>query len=54
MVKSRISFEGKELVLKVIIISKVWFLATVNGMPRPVEKEMTRNMKEFLWGKKKG
>ena len=51
--KSRISLKGKELVLKVKIMSKVWFLATVNGMPKYIEKEMTKNMKDFLWGKEK-
>ena len=47
--KSRPTFRGKELILKALITSRSWYLATVNGMLGHVEKTMTKNMKDFLW-----
>ena len=52
--KSRPMLRGKELILKALVTSRVWFLATVNGMPDIIEKEMTRNMKNFLWNNQRG
>ena len=53
--KSRPTFRGKKLILKTLITSKSWFLATVNGMPKHIQIEMEKNMKDFLWdGRKKG
>ena len=52
--KSRPTFRGKELILKALTTSKSWFLATVNGMPKHIQREMEKNMKDFLWdGRKK-
>ena len=53
--KSRPTFRGKELLLKALTTSKSWFLATINGMLKHIQKEMEKNMKDFLWdGRKKG
>ena len=41
--KSRPTFRGKELILKALTMSKSWFLATVNRMPRHPK----RNGKEY-------
>ena len=51
--KSRPTFRRKELILKALITSKSWFLATVNGMPKHIQIEMERNMKDFLWDGRK-
>ena len=50
---SELLLRGKELVLKVIITFKAWFLVTVKGMPANIEKQMIRNTKVFIWGKGK-
>ena len=43
------------MVLKSLVQSKAVFLATVNGMPKSVEKEMLKMYHTFLWnGKAKG
>ena len=53
--KSRPTFRGKELILQALTMSKSWFLATINGMPKHIQREMEKNMKDFLWdGRKKG
>ena len=46
--KSRPTFRGKELILKALTTSKSWFLAIINGMPKHIQREMERNMKDFL------
>ena len=51
--KSRPTFRGKELILKALTMSKSWFLATVNRMPRHIQKEMEKNMMDFLWDRRK-
>ena len=53
--KMNLTTKGKELVLKSLVQSKAVFLATVNGMPKSVEKEMLKMYHTFLWnGKAKG
>ena len=53
--KVNLTLQGKELVLKSLVQSKAVFLATVNGMPKSVEKEMQRMYHTFMWnGKPKG
>ena len=53
--KMNLTTKGKELVLKSLVQSKAVFLATVNGMPISVEKEMLKMYHTFLWnGKAKG
>lgn len=42
------SLRGKELLLKALVQSRTLFLATVNGMPKDIEKIMTKQMKNFL------
>jgi exonuclease III len=45
---ARLSFRGKELVLKALVQSKAMFLATVNGMPKDVEEKMVKMFKDFV------
>jgi hypothetical protein len=53
--KSHPTLRGKELILKALVTSRSWFLATVNRMPEHIEKEMTQNIKNFLWdGRERG
>ena len=47
--KSKPTYRGKELILKALVMSRAWFLATVNGMPRHIEGKMRKRMKDFLW-----
>ena len=51
---NNLSFRGKELILKALIQSRAAFLATVNGLPKDVEKRMTKMYKEFMWKGKRG
>ena len=49
------SYRGKELILKALITSRAWFLATVNGMPKDIEKQMSKLIRDFLWdGRRNG
>ena len=53
--KANLTLKGKEIILKAIVQSKATFLATVNGMPKEIEKKMKRMFKDFIWnGKRKG
>jgi exonuclease III len=47
------SYKGKELILKSLVMSKAFFLASVNGMPKDIEERMERNMRNFLWDNKR-
>ncbi|EKM74423.1 hypothetical protein AGABI1DRAFT_15624, partial [Agaricus bisporus var. burnettii JB137-S8] len=48
-----LSFRGKELILKALVQSRALFLTTVNGMPKPVQERMEKEMKTFLWNGRK-
>src|SRR5882724_8038895 len=49
------TLQGKDLILKALIVSRSWFLAAVNGMLDHIENEMTKIMKDFIWdGNKRG
>jgi len=48
-----LSTSGKELILKSLVQSRALFLATVNGIPKDIEKRMEKQMKAFLWDNKK-
>ena len=53
--RMNLTTRGKELVLKSLVQSKAVFLATVNGMPKNIEKELAKMYHSFLWnGKAKG
>ena len=53
--KMHLSYKGKELIAKALIISRALFLATVNGMPEMIMKAMQEQIKDFIWdGKRKG
>ena len=53
--KLNLTTKGKELVLKSLVQSKAVFLATVNGMPKDIEKKIERMYHSFLWkGKQRG
>jgi len=43
------TLRGKELILKVLVTSRSWFLVAVNGMPDHIEKEIIKIMKDFIW-----
>jgi ribonuclease HI len=47
--KSRPTFRARILLLKALIQSRAMYLSTVNGMPKDVEKEMTKQMSDFFW-----
>ena len=50
-----LSYRGKELILKALVMSRAMFLTTVNGMPEEVKQRMQSIMKDFMWdGKKRG
>lgn len=51
--RMNLSFRGKELILKALIQSRALFLAAVNGMPKDIQDKMEKQMKEFLWEKKR-
>ena len=34
-------------------MSRIWFLAAVNGMPDHIENEMTKIMKDLIWDRNK-
>jgi len=48
-----LSISGKELILKSLIQSRALFLATVNGMPKDIQKRIEKQMRDFLWNNKK-
>jgi ribonuclease HI/exonuclease III len=53
--KTRPTMKGKELILKALVMSRATFLATVNNIPKNIEKRMQKQMKDFVWnGKEKG
>ena len=52
--KMNVSLKGKELVLKSLVASHAFFLATVNGILTKVIKAMHKNMSQFLWDGKQG
>ena len=52
--KSRLSYRGKELILKALVQSRALFLATVNGMPKETQEKMQKQMRSFLWEGKRG
>ena len=47
------SLRGKELILKALVTSQGWYLATVNEMPKYIEKELEKEMRNFTWDNKK-
>jgi len=47
------TLQGKELKLKLLIMSRIWFLSAVNGMPDHIENEMTKIMKDLIWDRNK-
>ena len=49
-----ISLKGKELILKSLIASRAFFLATVNGIPNHIIDQIHKNMRHFVWDGKKG
>ncbi|KAI1782546.1 hypothetical protein LXA43DRAFT_905491, partial [Ganoderma leucocontextum] len=51
--KARLSNNGKQLIAKSLIQSISLYLATVNGMPKDVEKRMEKILRDFLWDGKK-
>ena len=51
-IKSHLSFKGKELVAKALLQSKALFLATINGMPLTVAKQMQKIIKDLIWENK--
>ena len=48
-----LSISGKELILKSLVQSRALFLATVNRMPKDIQKRIEKQMKDFLWNNKK-
>lgn len=50
---THLSYKGKELILKSLVISIAFYLATVNGMSDRVRKAMKKMMKDFLWDDRK-
>ncbi|KAF8827360.1 hypothetical protein HHX47_DHR5000756 [Lentinula edodes] len=50
---ANLTFKGKELILKALVISLDQFLATVNTMPKWVQERTSKLTKDFLWKDKK-
>jgi len=48
-----LSISGKELILKSLVQSRALFLATVNRMPKDIQKRIEKQMKDFIWNDKK-
>lgn len=51
--RKNLSFKGKELILKALITSRAFFLATVNGIPNDIIEIMHKEMANFLWDGKR-
>jgi hypothetical protein len=47
--QSRPTFRARVLLLKSLIQSRALYLAMVNGMPKNIETEMTKQMADFFW-----
>ncbi|KAH9910432.1 uncharacterized protein B0H18DRAFT_1089889 [Fomitopsis serialis] len=53
--KTHPSYKGKELLTKALVVSRSFYLASVNGMPMDVEATMKKQIRDFLWeGRKQG
>jgi len=48
-----LSTNKKELILKSLVQSRALFLATINGMPKDIQKRMEEQIRTFLWDNKK-
>src|ERR1700733_8480242 len=47
--KSRPTLKARVLLAKALVQSRAIYLAMVNGMPKSIEKKMTKQIESFFW-----
>ena len=48
--KAHLTLNGKRLVIQAIVSGHTQFLTKAQGMPQPIEKVLTKLIRDFLWG----